>query len=326
MNDETQPTPEAEANAAVDAAPQSGQPAWRQRGMAWFFTGPHGIRLPWAILIFMVLVGASQIGLVLLLKSQGLHSKDLVSDPDSAMGVILGLVPGVVSILFATVAMALIERRGLANYAFAFSGMLVRFFYGILVGAGVLSALVGTLWGLGALTFDGVVLQGDEIWRQGLLWAGACLMVGVLEETVMRGFLLARLTRTMGFIWASLLTSALFLAGHIPNAGESLIGLASAGVVALVFCYSIWKTGSLWWAIGFHAAWNWAQTYLFGVGNSGSLGSGALMVSHPQGEAWLSGGSTGPEGSVLAFAAIAVAALLILVGPGLPKGIERSKG
>ena len=78
--------------------------------------------------------------------------------------------------------------------------------------------------------------------------------------------------------------------------------------------------------LGFHAAWNWDQPYLCGVGNSGSLGSGALMVSHPQGETWLSGGATGPEGSVLAFAAIAVALLLLMVGPGLPKGIERSKG
>lgn len=296
------------------------------RGIGWLFTGPHGIRLPWAILIFLLLAGATQIGLVLLLKSQGLHGKDLTSDPDSALGVILGLTPGVVSVVVATIVMALIERRSLANYGFAFSGMITRLFYGVLVGVGVLSALVGTLWGLGALTFDGVALQGDEIWRQALLWAGACLMVGVLEEFFMRGFLLARMSRTMGFVWASLLTSALFLAGHIPNAGESLIGLASAGVVALVFCYSIWKTGSLWWAVGFHAAWNWAQTYLFGVGNSGSLGSGALMVSHPQGETWLSGGATGPEGSVLAFAAIAVVALLLLVGPGLPRGIERSRG
>ncbi len=324
MNDETQ---HHETAAALDPAQGEGSgPAWRQRGMSWFFTGPHGIRLPWAILIFMALVGATQIGLVLLLKAQGLHSKDLVSDPDSARGVILGLAPGVISIVIATIGMALIERRSLANYGFAFSGMITRFLYGILVGVGVLSALVGTLWGLGALTFDGLALQGEEIWRQGLLWAGACLMVGLLEESVMRGFLLARLSRTMGFIWASLLTSALFLAGHISNAGESLIGLASAGVVALVFCFSIWRTGSLWWAIGFHAAWNWAQTYLFGVGNSGSLGSGALMVSHPQGETWLSGGATGPEGSVLAFAAIAVALLLLLVGPGLPKGLERSKG
>jgi len=304
-------------------APQA-EPAQpeRRHDLAWVFVGKSGIRLPWALLIFIVLVGAIQIGIVLALKSQGLHSRDLAGDPDSAMGVILGLAPGVASVLGATLIMAAIERRWPADYGFALRGMITRFLYGILVGAGVLSALVGTLWGLGALSFEGLALQGDEIWRQGLLWAGACLMIGLLEESALRGFLLARIARTTGFFWAALLTSLLFSAAHFSNAGESMIGLASAGLVAVIFCFSIWKTGSLWWAVGFHAAWNWAQSYLFGVGDSGSLASGALMVSQTHGPAWLSGGATGPEGSALVFAALAVSALLVHFGPGRPRGRE----
>jgi uncharacterized protein len=30
----------------------------------------------------------------------------------------------------------------------------------------------------------------------------------------------------------------------------------------LLFCLSLRRTGSLWWAVGFHAAWDWGQTLL----------------------------------------------------------------
>ncbi|HTU60556.1 MAG TPA: hypothetical protein VMF89_19025, partial [Polyangiales bacterium] len=62
--------------------------------------------------------------------------------------------------------------------------------------------------------------------------------------------------------------------------------------------FSLWRTGSLWWAIGLHAAWDWAQSFLFGVADSGSVSAYRLMSTHPVGSPWLSGGATGPEGSV----------------------------
>jgi len=41
-----------------------------------------------------------------------------------------------------------------------------------------------------------------------------------------------------------------------------MIGLVAGGLVGLLFSYSLWRSGSLWWAIGAHASWDWAQSFL----------------------------------------------------------------
>jgi uncharacterized protein len=90
-----------------------------------------------------------------------------------------------------------------------------------------------------------------------------------------------------------------------------------AGLIGLLFSWSLWRSGSLWWAIGAHASWDWTPSYLFGVGDSGVLCHGRLLASHPVGQSFFSGGVPGPEGSVLAFGAILLGALLVRVT--LPK-------
>jgi hypothetical protein len=105
-----------------------------------------------------------------------------------------------------------------------------------------------------------------------------------------------------------MLLSVLFGAGHLANNGEEWLGIVNAVLVGIVFCYSVKFTGSLWWAIGAHAAWDWGETYFWGVSDSGFASQQHLFSGKPAGIALLSGGSVGPEGSLLCIAAI----LLIL--------------
>ena len=51
--------------------------------------------------------------------------------------------------------------------------------------------------------------------------------------------------------------------------------------------------------------------YFYGVPDSGGLAPGHLLVSAHSGPAWLSGGSAGPEGSVLVFVVIAILAFVL---------------
>ena len=120
----------------------------------------------------------------------------------------------------------------------------------------------------------------------------------------------------LGFWTAALVFSILFGLGHGKNPGESPIGLLSAGLAAMVFCLSLWRTGSLWWAIGFHASWDWAQSFLYGVADSGIMVQHHLLSTHPIGKPILSGGATGPEGSIFILAIMVLIILFTLPRSG----------
>jgi hypothetical protein len=115
-----------------------------------------------------------------------------------------------------------------------------------------------------------------------------------------------------GFWNAAWLTSTLFGYFHTFNPGESWIGIFSAAAIGFVFCASVRLTGSAWWAIGFHASWDWAQTFFYGTADSGLVPTGHFLSSTPTGAVLWSGGSDGPEGSVLVIPVV-VLVLLALV-------------
>jgi hypothetical protein len=62
--------------------------------------------------------------------------------------------------------------------------------------------------------------------------------------------------------------------------------------------------------IGLHMAFDWGETYFYGVANSGHALPGHLLNSSSSGPAWLSGGTVGPEGSVLCTLLIVVVWLI----------------
>lgn len=96
---------------------------------------------------------------------------------------------------------------------------------------------------------------------------------------------------------------------HTFNNGENWIGIFAAAFMGFVFCVSVWATGSSWWAIGCHAAWDWAETYFYGTADSGFVAPGHLLTTSPAGNSLWSGGTDGPEGSLL----IVPFVLLILI-------------
>ena len=65
----------------------------------------------------------------------------------------------------------------------------------------------------------------------------------------------------------------------------------------------------MWFPIGLHASWDWAETYFYGVPDSGLLAKGHLYSATFRGARWLTGGSVGPEGSYLCLVVLLLAAL-----------------
>lgn len=280
-----------------------------EHGVGWIFVGRNGIRAGWGILIFIVVFAAAAFGIGFALRHFFQHhARTGMMTPS------MGLVSEGVQVLCVVVAtgiMALIERKSILAYGYQGKARATRFVSGLVWGFIAISAMVFALWQLGYLAFDGQNLHGGAMAKYAALWALVFLGTGIFEESLLRGYLQYTMTRGVGFWWGALVFSLLFGLGHTTNTGESPVGLFSAGAVGLVWCLSIWYTGSLYWAVGFHAAWDWGQSYFYGTADSGIVVQGHLFSVHPVGRILWSGGKTGPEGSILIVPLLIVMAVLM---------------
>lgn len=199
-----------------------------------------------------------------------------------------------------------------------------KFLPGAVVGFGCLSLLLWLIHLFHGLDLGTVQLHGGDAVRYGVLWAGAFLLVGFAEEFLFRGYSQFTMARGKYFWRAAVVLSLVFGAAHLNNFGEDWMGAVAAFLVGLVLAFSLWRTGSLWFAVGAHTAWDWAESYFYGVPDSGSRSAGTLFSAHFSGSKWVTGGSVGPEGSVLIVVAVAVMALVIhLLYPKPAWGMER---
>ncbi len=292
-----------------------------------FCFGPEGLRPGWGLLLFTALFAA-------LLATGGALAHHLrlasprhtVPREQSPSGLFIGEAILFTATTLATGIMSRMERRPFTAYGIGGTRKLPHFLAGLAWGVGFLSLLVFTLRLTGLLVFNARLLSGVAILRFGALWLAGFLLVAGVEETLLRGYLQATLTRGLtgifgslevahasawGFWTAAVLLSVLFGATHRSNPGESPLGLLSATLAGLVFCLSLRRTGSLWWAIGFHATWDWGQSFLYGVADSGAMVQFHLFATHPAGKPLLSGGTTGPEGSLFILPILGFVALVI---------------
>lgn len=280
------------------------------------FIGKDGLRAGWSLLVFIAIFAvfafcANRIGHKLHPPSAEAQKPGAEISP--TLGFIAESIPFLIT-LVVTWIMSKIERRPDSVYGFGGKRKLALFLAGLAWGVTCVSLLVLTLWKAGFLVFDSRLLFGGNILRYGAVWLLGFFLVGLLEEYLTRGYLQYTLTRglagiyqaafktrhseALGFWTAAVIFSILFGLSHSSNPGESPIGELAAGLAGLVFCFSLWRTGSLWWAIGFHTSWDWAQSFLYGVADSGLMVQHHLLATHPVGKPILSGGATGPEGSI----------------------------
>jgi membrane protease YdiL (CAAX protease family) len=294
------------------------------------FIGKDGLRAGWSLLIFIALFAAIAFFGNFVAHKIDPHPVDGAKTAAS-VPVKLFFISESTSFVLAflvTWIMSKIERRPNRVYGFGGTRKVPHFLAGLGWGVTCLSILVLTLWKTGLLVIDSRLLFGGDVLRYGAIWLVGFLLVGLFEEYLLRGYIQYTLTRglaglyqwmfktrhssALGFWTSAIIFSLLFGLGHGKNPGESPIGLLSAGLAGLVFCFSLWRTGSLWWAIGFHTSWDWAQSFLYGVADSGTMVQHHLLATHPVGKPILSGGATGPEGSIFVLAVLALTTLIIV--------------
>jgi uncharacterized protein len=304
--------------------------------------GKDGLRAGWSLLIFIAILAA----IVFLVNVIGhrlfppaAKSAKIASDTSTTpRSLFVPEFVGFVATVLATWIMSKIERRPNSVYGFGGDRKLGNFFAGLAWGVMCISLLVLTLCKTGLLVIESRLLFGGEVFRYGAIWLVGFLLVALFEEYSTRGYLQYTLTRglsgvyqwlfktshsdALGFWTAAAIFSILFGLGHSKNPGESPLGLLSAGLASMVFCLSLWRTGSLWWAIGFHTTWDWGQSFLYGVADSGTMVEHHLLATHPVGQPILSGGTTGPEGSILVVAVLFLVCIIITLTLPLRRASE----
>ncbi|ABF41420.1 Abortive infection protein [Candidatus Koribacter versatilis Ellin345] len=178
--------------------------------------------------------------------------------------------------------------------------------------------LKGALWGfvpslliliplfaVGACSFHGLAVHGGQLIFYAIVWAAGMLGVGFAEEFLFRGYAQKTLAEAISFWPAAIFLSALFGFIHFffkPQ--EDWIDPTSVALYGIFWCLTLRRTGSLWFAIGFHAASDYADIIVFGEPNTGNQGQpvpGHLLDIRYHGPDWLTGGPRGTEASLLVF-------------------------
>jgi uncharacterized protein len=301
-------------------------PAPKERAAHRVFFGPNGLRSGWRLLIFVGLF--SLFGFAV---SDNPPTKRIVhalqaNGTVTAAAILFFEGLDVVALVLAAAVMTRIEKRSFADYGLPLGEALGKLFWmGLPTGFLALSALLGLIGALHGFSIGGLALSGRDIASYGLLYAIGFLLVGIFEEFSFRGYLQSTLASGIGFWPAAIVLAAMFGALHLKNPGEAKSGALMAAGFALVAAFSLRRTGNIWFAIGMHAGWDWGETFFYSVPDSGLLARGHLLSASFHGPKWLTGGSVGPEGSLLVFPILLLLALAVhLMFPRIERPVDRA--
>ena len=272
------------------------------------FFSQDGLRAGWSLLLytafgFMLWYLLAMVTLLLGGFREGSYSPQSVA---------LGELVSFAAAYGTAVTMARLERLPAGVYGLPLPQAFGKSFWqGVFLGLCEVSLLVGLIAAFGGYSLGSLALQGTGLLGWGFLWAVVFVFVGLSEEFLFRGYAQYTLARGIGFWPAAACLSLVFGAVHLRNPGEGIVGALNVAVTGMVFAFALRRTGNLWLAVGWHAAFDFGETFLFSVPDSGNVFDHHLSNAVLHGPAWLTGGTVGPEGSVLGFLTMGIAALVI---------------
>ena len=272
------------------------------------FLNDIGLRGGWRLLIYAAFVAALGFG-------GGIVLRQFIHPTRGVFSIGYSLTYEVFSfmvVLGAALVMSQIEGRSPGVYGLPLSGAFGKLFWqGCLIGLIEISALIGLIAAFDGYSFGGLALHGKEVLRWGMMWAVFFVFVGLFEEFLFRGYTQYTLADSIGFWPAAVVLSCSFGAVHLGNPGEGWVGAAGVVAIGLIFAFTLRRTGNLWLAVGWHASFDFGETFLYSVPNSGLVLEGHLSNASLHGPDWKTGGTVGPEGSVFSFLTMAILAIAI---------------
>ena len=272
------------------------------------FLNDKGLRGGWRLLIYAAFVAALGFG-------GGIVLRQFIHPTRGVFSIGYSFTYEVFSFMVvsgAALVMSQIEGRSPGVYGLPLSGAFGKLFWqGCLIGLIEISALIGLIAAFDGYSFGGLALHGKEVLRWGMMWAVFFVFVGLFEEFLFRGYTQYTLADSIGFWPAAVVLSCSFGAVHLGNPGEGWVGAAGVVAIGLIFAFTLRRTGNLWLAVGWHASFDFGETFLYSVPNSGLVLEGHLSNASLHGPDWKTGGTVGPEGSVFSFLTMAILAIAI---------------
>lgn len=280
------------------------------------FAGERGIRPGWRFALFVGIYVAAGPAFNWLLPK--------IHFPDFAMNwhsMLLNELLDFVFIAALTFLLCRMDGSRFSSYGLKTGNGAARLFgQGVVWGIVPSIAIVIPIWLAGGCSFHGFALAPEPLAKYAALWAVAFLAVGFAEEFMFRGYALRSLAQGIGFWPAAIMMSGLFGFLHFLKPNDGWIDPISVGLYGVFWCFTLRRTGTLWFAIGFHAASDYTDMVVFAEPNSGNGGHAVpdhLLNVVFHGPDWLTGGPRGTEASMLVF--VILAALFVLFDRVYPK-------
>lgn len=277
--------------------------------IASMLVGPQGIRAGWRWLIFLAIFLACTSFLFVACVVVGLVKIPVPGT--SASLLLIQEITFVIAIVVAAAIMSKIENHPMGQYGLPRRQAFGRLFWqGVIWGFVAITVCLVLIAALHGVSLSGTASSGQVLIKYAVVWGIVFLLTGFAEEFIFRGYSQFTLTTGIGFWPAAIVSSIAFGCFHLGNPGESWPGLLTVVLIGFFFCFTLRRTGTIWFAVGLHAAWDYGQTFVYGVPDSGLAAPGHLLNPSFHGPTWLTGGTVGPEASASCFVVIG---LLFLV-------------
>lgn len=200
--------------------------------------------------------------------------------------------------------MKYLDKERFMKVGFDTKNRLNEFLVGIVIGVFIMTAGYLILLYLGEINFERVIFDFKEIIISIFLF----IIVAVMEELLMRGYILKNLMISFNKYVALIVSSVLFSLMHGFNPNIDLFSLTNIFLAGILLGISYIHTKNLWFPIALHLSWNLFQTIL-GFNVSGKKTYSLIEFGITENNL-LNGGEFGFEGSILSL----IAMLITIVG------------
>ncbi len=200
------------------------------------------------------------------------------------------------------------ERKPLASIGLGGGGF-AKAMRGAALGISFVSIVTAMLWGVGASSVQqpgAIATPSMAAILPSVFLIIMFVVQGSFEEIAMRGWIMPIFAARFGLPVGILVSTLLFTLGHVVNIAispELALGILNVFLAGLFLALYAVSEKSLWGPCGWHAAWNWTLGQGFGLSVSGAdTGAKPLfadMAATTGAPWWLTGGSFGPEASIV---------------------------